>query len=1150
MILKSIVMRGFKSFFNETVLEFLDRKIVVVGPNGCGKSNILDAIKWATGEMSAKSLRSSTLTDVIFDGTETELPAAMAEITLKFDNSSKILPITSDEVEITRKIYRSGEAEYFINNQPCRLKDIKELFLDTGFGYNGYSFIEQAGVEWVIMAKPQERRELFEEASGIAKFRVKEEETLRKLEKVEFDMVRLNDHISMLKEQIKSLEQSVNKAKLFNQYNDEIKRLEISNLLFHHQQLQSQFKIFNDDFENKNAIFLSLKTEREKIDLELSNFKLEFVKIEKEYLGLIQRIGEYDKNLLLTEEKISSSRRLIEEYRNQHKKNETDIILETENLIKLQKEKTQLEETLKSLNFKDSEAKLKQIDGNLNDIQEKINSLQNELKDKDDNIFKNTSLKVSLNNELLNMSSKISRLSTEIENFNKEKTEFERELEKKKNEFNNLQEVIKNNQNQSHNLKSQIENLQNERNQISDTVKKLEDEIIITQKEITTLQAYKDALKKIEELDLLLSGTNYILELGLDGIYGTVGQTLKIKSEYQNLIREFLGPKINWIVCATVDVAEKSINYLKEAGKGRAAFIVMETIKNHQEKEFISDENILSLKNMIDVEPQLQPLVNFLFSNSYYSNNTIYSKGIVIGGCDIKESIFFYSLPELDEKIADCQDKLTQLNFNRENLDLKLKQIDIEYSNINKNLVSIETYKEVLAQKKAELETEINLLTEKFDVVMKEISLKTIEEKEITNKKNTIIENIKQLEEEEKNFNSSKNEILKMLEDLNKQKQELNHIYITTDYEIKRQRENYNSIITKIEESDKTIKYIKNQIDSKTAENNYLSKKIEEEKNSISENENSINQIFKDKEQLLKISEEKFNCKENLHKKIQEYENLIKDKFEELLNLESEVDNSKSSLQQQKIKIENIVEKLKLNYSLNIEDALKVFTPEEIPEEKIEFLKRKRERIGVVNPAAPEEYELLMQRYNFLMTQKEDLEKAKQNLKNTINKINKTTKEEFLNGFENIRKNFKEIFQSLFNGGKCDIVLTNPENLLETGIEIFAQPPGKKLQSISLLSGGEKSLTALALLFAFFKTKKSSICILDEADAALDEANTIKFVNLINEFAKTTQFVIITHNKRTMEISDKIYGITMETPGISKLLSVNLVQAKELAEVR
>ena len=976
MYLKEIKISGFKSFADKTNITLDDNITCIVGPNGSGKSNIIDAVKWVLGEQSIKSLRgSNNMSDVIFAGSKSRSPLNLASVSLVFDNSDSYLKVPYTEISVTRKVFRSGENEYYLNNEKCRLKDIYDLFLDSGMGKYAFNIISQGEVSKIISDSPYERRTIFEEAAGVLKYKRRKEEALKKLEKTNENLTRVKDIIKELEEQIEPLKIQSEQASKYLKIKENLEQIEIAliandleklNVLYHEQTKQIE-DLTNEIIEKTTNITND--------DIELEKKKQELEKITTNLTSLQQNL------LILTkeEEKLNGEKNIIKE----RSKYDAEDVKVHENITNLKEQK------------------------------------------------------LSLNNKLLSIKTDLTILD------------------------NKIKEVLKDNSNKNNEYVS----LNNTKEDIKNKISALENLKLQKEYKIKYLNDY------IENSSFPVSIKRLLGNPKLIGIHNTISKLINIDEKYLLALDVSLGGAKDYLVVDNPNVAKTCINYLKENNLGRVTFFPLDVIK----PRYIED-NILNVVN--DMDGFIDILANLVSYDSNYKNIIFNQLGNVL--------------------VVDNIDNANKIS-KKINNKYKIVTLDGEIINVGGSITGGTVKKKSIISEKYELE---NLLTKK-----------DMEEKEILS--------LKQKQEEiDKNIKQFEN----ILYEIGK-----NKILLTEEYNAK--NENY--------------KLLKNQLDRITLELNNLE---DLEDNSINEEEEKIlkkyYEVLKEKElvnkKIILLNEEK----EKVSSLIEEYQAKYRLNNSNVRNLEEkkktlEIESSKMS-----VKMDNLLNILSETYQMTFEKAKANYVLEEdidVARKNVNSYKKELKEIGIVNLGAIEEYERVSKRYEFLTKQDNDLEEAITTLLKIINELDLVMEKEFIKTFKEIEIEFNNVFKELFKGGSAKLKLTDESNILETGVNIEVSPPGKKITSISLLSGGEKTLTAISLLFAVLNVKKIPFCLFDEVEAALDEANVDRVGTYFNKYIGKTQLIIITHKKKTMEYANTLYGITMQESGVSKLVSVKLV---------
>lgn len=1151
MYLKSIELYGFKSFAGKSKISLQPNITGIIGPNGCGKSNVVDAVKWCIGEMSWKELRLPSMSDVIFTGTARRQPLNIAEVTLTFDNESGKLPFNFREVAVTRKIYRSDESEYFINKVQCRLKDIREMFLDTGIGSAGYAIIDQGEVEFTLSANPRERRNLFEEAAGVSKYKAKREEALKKLEKVDMDMGRLADSMQIINENIKKLDAEAKKARLQQKYQEEMKEGEMAlfarnarDYILNIKSKEAELEPVNRETDELSVNLSAMEGEAGALDVNLTR------KREEERL-LQETVSSLKTSKAGLEAKISSDENLVKEIKKQMEEFER---LRENNERQAGEISPRLEEInleIKEFEKKDLEAKagLDAVLSKEKEILDKISGLTREIELSEKKTIETYDREKVLSNELTRLESEIAHLkeyilalSKENEVLKKEEERLEADCAAASENFDFLRELLKEKEKKLADLGAGKTRLENSIRETKEKSNRVTHQIVRNESRLEALTAQG-------EKDPYWVGMNAVINARIQGVRGTLRHLTEIDPDYILQAEESLSAFMDAVICDDLDSARKAVEYLDTINKGRVRIIVLDKIG---EVNFSSAgiPNAVEILNKIKRPPELENLLKLLLSGVYASRRETFGPFWITGGIEkiIPPEPYWREEENLKDKISKGKTEKEKLGLEISSRESEMAGIlqsaeaaSREMNGEKINFEKTKARKEEIESRKENIRAEIKLNSEEAGK----------KENEAREKENLAVSLKAEMEELKKASNALAAEMEEkgrkrglLSEELNRVKEELGAKKTLWENEernlrnLENERDRLNGVIDKIKNETGNFLTRKKDAGRRIAgyENEItgLKDSLEKTKSELSDKE-MLQVQFKNE---LRDMQSEF---EQLNAKIKEIKEILSD-------LESRRHAAEMEINADKTRLEDLKTRFLEDWNVRYEDVAEKYPDPEVDEQRLQFLKKRIENMGPINMTAPQEYDALINRYNFLNSQVEDLNEAKSDLKSAISKINETTRVNFKETFEKVKAHFGHIYSILFNGGEANLVLTEPENLLETGVEIMAHPPGKKLVSISQLSGGEKALTALALLFSFFCVNPSPFCIMDEADAPLDEVNTERFSMLIKEFSKTAQFILITHNKKTMEIADILYGITMEEMGVSKLVSMDLKKASEFID--
>ncbi len=1187
MYFKQIELAGFKSFADRINIKFDSGITAIVGPNGCGKSNVADAIRWVLGEQSSKQLRGSSMQDVIFNGTKKRKSLSYCEATLTFNNQDRYFNIDYDELEVTRKIYRNGESEYLINKHPCRLKDITDIFYDSGIGRDGYSIIGQGKVEEILSSRPENRRAIFEEAAGIAKYKYRKLEAERKLERTRDNLVRLRDILAELESQLGPLKKQAENAKKYLSYKAELKDHEINAYIYQYEnanetkeRISTKLNSINEEMDLRNADF-------EKINFEFEN--------ETEKLNSIDSIITklHDKILLLTVgiEKQSGEEKLINEriknYSIQNDKLELEISNSEQLLEKSQKEKVEknwklLEIIKETENLKNS---LTELSVDYLNFSEEIKKCEGEAEEKTRELISSTTLitdikstfsklkaeEEMLNNLLYELTKKQEINEEKILNHEKAKKECEKSCNDAKKESEKLfSEITKTSQN-FEKLNNEIKILESTNNKLFANLAVFENRknlLIQMQKEY---EGYYYSIKK------LLKDSEKNLELK-SKMLGVLASLIKVPQKFEMAIETALGTQVQNIVTFNEQNAKDLIDYLKKNEYGRATFLPISTIK----PRFLSvnEQRAIKIDGCFGVASRL------ITYDTKISNIIENLLGTTIIATDLKVAIeisksldYGLRIVTLDGDVINPQGSFTGGSRKNDSVNLIAREREIETltKEIEENSKKYnETEEKIKNNSKIceELTKKINdliLLKGQSDILVAKENEKLTA---INNSLNELL-NLKQ------EYKNQLKDFQIKLENLTKENAKAKALEKETgskDFseENLKRIENVSELRTKLEHIANNITSIKIKIASLEAQEISLNDEIARIDGEISssqvtieDNKSLLERNIEIVEQAKKLAREKAELSANLHpldeleeakSKQQELtsskskmQKILKDLNEERNNLIENLNKIKERKYQQEMElakvdtdIETMQERIYEEYQLTYDKCLEFKRADfdiNLAMTEINKLKRNISHLGYVNVNAIEDSKIVLERYEALATQEKDLIYAEKDLLQIISELSSEMESKFKKEFEKINENFQITFRELFGGGRASLELLDEENILESGIEIVAEPPGKNLNNLSLLSGGEKALTAIAILFAMLRMRTLPFCLLDEIEAALDETNVSRFAKYLHKFSKNTQFIVITHRKPTMELADSLYGVTMEEEGVSRIVSVKLSEA-------
>lgn len=1147
MYLKAIEIQGFKSFADKSRLDFEPGITCVVGPNGCGKSNVIDSVRWAIGEMSWKSLRSASMVDIIFNGTAKRAPLNMAQVSMVFDNASRQLPLDFNEITVTRKIFRSGESEYYLNKVQCRLRDIRDLFLDTGIGGEGYAIIDQGGVESVLSASAEQRREMFEEVAGVSKYKAKREECIKRLERVDLDLARLADTVALIDEQIKKLDSEAKKARLYQKYREELKESEIAisvcsikesdGLIAKHS---GELSPVVKKLEDLEARISAQEGAAAALDLNLTHKQKEAAEFNEKISASKYQVG-------LLEGAIKNCDNLTNELTAQVAASGAEAQRGQNRLQELVPALAQLKEQLAAVS-----AELTPLQTHYNEQTAQAQKMENDLRAAEAQLQRSSGELMSLVQKQMEAENRISLEESSMQRENEDLISAEKTSQAQQAGLAGIQKSLQE-------ISARVQTKQTEANQAreaivngEENVRKLQGLRSSLNEKLSAVKSARAALSaKLEMIqtqgknDPYWVGAKTVAESGLPGVKGTLRKALKYPAALGVAVEEAFGKYLDAVLCENVQTVEQALSLLKQHGKARAKFIVLNQVPATPEKPA---EN--ALKNQLKYQPELENLINFIIGGYSYGDGTVKGGFFIGGGAEgirapeaywgeeetvrgemtvkaAEEDAVSKEIIANYEMLSNAEENLKNLRIKSQEAVLALNSVQNERANKERELRATQDALNHAAQRKQEITLRVDNRKRNVETLKQNLA----------DLKRLHAEAVSRGEELKKSQ-------ITLRENAEKLKGEINALSAKL-YEVKIKKNNVELDLKSTEYEFNSLTASAGQRNQKIASANLRLKSLAEEKLSTQA------KLSTERDTLAKLEIDEHKMRADLETLKKDYSdklaalNACKKESSDLTIKRNDLENALSNARRQRT---TVVNNLFESWNITPEEAQLNYGDKTVDYERVKMMRKRIENMGAVNMTAPEEYDALTERNTFLRTQIADLESAKKDLKSAINKINQTTRENFKYTFEQVRMHFKNIYQTLFRGGECDLVLTQPDNLLETGIEIYAQPPGKKLLNITSMSGGEKTLTAMSLLFAFFTHNPSPFCIMDEADAALDEANVERYVNLIKEFAKTTQFIVVTHNKRTMESARMLYGITMEESGVSKVMSVNLAERNPEAD--
>ncbi|MDX2002500.1 MAG: chromosome segregation protein SMC [Chitinophagales bacterium] len=1178
MRLTSLEIKGFKSFADKTVIHFNENITGVVGPNGSGKSNVVDAMRWVIGEQRTSNLRSEKMSNLIFNGSRNRKPAGMAEVSLSFENTKNLIPTDFANVTVTRILYRNGDSEYKINDVACRLKDITNLFLDTGISSDSYAIIELKMIDEILHDRENSRRRLFEQAAGISKYKQRKKETLAKLQAADADLARVEDLLFEIGNNLKSLEAQAKKTKRFYQLKETYKEASIELAKHHWAVHQETFKKLETQRAEEHNKKLEAEVRLRQLESELEKQKLDILEQEKhlssrqkELNEVLQAINKKEseqsfarqQQTFLTE-KIASLEKQVAESGQQQGELEQKLLVTAEKKANQEVQVAQIKQELEALNqqLNDNRTANSSLKTQLDTVIAQKNDLEKQLTQLDKDIAISISQKEGLQrsieqnkNENKDREESLQVLLTEITQLQQQRQEQQEQLDK----------LLADEENLKINLENTQRLLEETRQQLARENRSLDqkqNEYNLNKSLVDNLEGFPESIKFLKK-NKKDTATAPLLS---DVIY--------CKGEYRTACENYLEPYLNYLVADTAEEAQTNINLLNEAGKGRISFFVLDDLKDYESSQAVVFSNAVPLTEAIEVDPKYHKLAAFLLDKVYIVNDADLQSEEALKqlGQDKNNPLTFLSqsgkyartwfsfgggsvglfegmrigrsknLEKLKKEIEELQEqkKQTERSINQleqqinklkgatkvqdiQHLRSAIGQLDSRLSGLNAKVDNYRTFIDQFQAKNADIEARIAV----FDT---QISANQ--------------EQAKALQATKAEIDAQHFEILKQFNEASQSLSEASSKYNEKNILFHQQQNLLNSLQqeadfteSRLTESKRLTAQHENEIvagKSKLEENFHLLATLENLLSELRDQRDSFQQG------LTEVETGYFKAKGDINTTEERIRNWQKQQNQNMVLLES-IKDKQTEL---RIQLQGLKERLSVEFHIDLDkiaqEPLKAEQSKEELQQEVERIRNRVETFGEINPMAVEAFDEMQQRHDFITTQKADLVKAKDSLTATMDEIEASAREQFMAAFSQVRDNFQKVFRSLFTpDDTCDLLLTEPENPLESDIEIIAKPKGKKPQVIDQLSGGEKTLTALAILFSLYLLKPAPFCILDEVDAPLDDANIGKFNQAIRQFSTDSQFIMVTHNKQTMAAVDVIYGVTMYEPGVSKVVPVD-----------
>lgn len=1169
MRLKSLEIKGFKSFADKTIVNFDEGITGIIGPNGCGKSNIIDSIRWVIGEQKISSLRSENLDALVFNGSKTRSPSGLAEVSLTFENTRNLLPTEFSTVTVTRRFYKNGDSEYRLNDVACRLKDIHNLFLDTGVSNDSYAIIELGMVDDIIKDKDNSRRRMLEQAAGITIYKTRKKEAKSKLDATEQDLARIEDLLFEIHNQLKSLESQAKKAEKYYEIKKEYKIIAV-------ELAKASLEGFNLTYKNLQEQ-QELETDK-KIRLEAEIANQEAV-LEQEKIGFIEK-----------ERALQSMQYQFNELVQQLRTKENDKNLASQKLVFLKEKETNLKHFLQN-----AEGQLKGIDESLAFSKVQIKDEENKLADMHANL-ENLKYEVELKRQIFDEKrAGVDQLRQQYQQLQRSQFDAEKKVAIADTSIQNLQRSQMQLTTEQKNREAQLQQLTIELTQKEQTLaekrthlqqmqeqhEKTKQQILETQQELEVLR--NQLADESRKLDARKNEYNLLKSL-IDSMEGypesikflhknpewdnqapILSDIIYVKEAYRAAVENVLEPYLNYFVVNNLEEGLQAVRLLDKHQKGKANFFMLDKFQ-HYSTGIAQPAQTIAAMDIIEVDDQYRPLAAYLLGHVFIAESEVLMEQDIFSDAIILEKsgkIVKGKYTLTGGSVGLFEGKKIGRAKNLEKLEEKIQEqeavVNLLKADIQHNHQKVVGFNEQLKEQTIRAtENEINQLInqvfaaknkiENITASQQQTQLRIEEiEQRMQDEQDSIAETRQNLTQLNEQLKALGNEMAMIEQDYQLAEQDYNLTNIQFNefnLQLTRQQSKINAIQQELQFKKNQLNDLQKQIENNTRQLAEAATQIEDGKLTVEIIEEELILLMKQKETEEKQLNEADQAYYNLRNILQEKENDVRQKNKQREMAEHLLAEIKDKLNELKLQLAGMKERLNVEFKISLEEILEQSRTTEMPLEELQAtsdkMRKRMENIGEVNPTAIEAYQEMKKRYEFIVEQKNDLVQAKESLLQTIQEVEATANQQFLDTFNKVRDNFQKVFKALFSEeDTCDMVLENPENLAETGIEIMAKPKGKRPSSITQLSGGEKTLTATALLFAIYLIKPAPFCIMDEVDAPLDDANVTKFTQMIKKFSENSQFILITHNKQTMSAVDVIYGVTMQEPGVSKLVPVD-----------
>jgi chromosome segregation protein len=1184
MRLRKLQLYGFKSFADKTEFVFEPGLTAFVGPNGCGKSNVVDAVRWVLGEQRPRALRGSEMADVIFKGNgEGRGALGVAEATIIFSNQDRLLPIEYDEVAITRRLYRSGDSEYLINNQTCRLRDIRELLMDTGIGMDAYSIVEQGKIDLVLQSSPSERRAIFEEAAGISKYNAKRRAALNKLDRVEHNLLRLGDTIEEVAKRLRSIKRQASRARRYKQHSESLDRLRLAQALHEYHHLVTNRAATEQGIQDAEA-------QQDALAARLERLEAEKTAIDAENIEADQSLGRLETRLA--------------ELRAQRETLEEGIRLNRERLTDADNTEARIRQNLDALaqrvaaanqEIADTQQRAAQMDQELADLAQAIEDARTELQDANQRhgelgrqveALRAEGLDclrehAARQNELAGLESDCRALDAQRQRHIRRRQEIARRVADFEAQQQESAQATEAAEAEIEQARARFASRAEERGELRVQIESADEEIGIQRNALAARSSRRDLLMDLEaRCEGVEAGTQHLMERSeaSQRLHGMVAELVQVDAEHALAIEAALGDAVQHLVAETLDDAAEAVTHLKATNGGRSTLIPLDRLNGngHNGNGHIEHPGVLGrATDLVRYDDRFAPAVKHLLGDTYVvsdleaavdiarstdrdirlatvSGDVLQPHGLVSGGSEHERTGLLSrknELRTLNEEIEGIEQMLEQLRSQREHFISECSVLDTELEETRQRLDELNLRLATLREQASRLADRRAALLEEDEVIQAELEDAESDLAERRQRADALRSEVAALEERQESLKARLDEAERQRTTAEEERGAIERRL--SDLGVRRaerasQREHLDSVVERLRSQ---LADAESEREHGEAELAQLDTRREAARREIAEKEQHIRQMLEDGEELGRQRVQVENRRAELMEQAESIGQEAQQTRAEVREQEQREQELRLQKNEQDLRVNALTERVRDDHRQDIAQLHQDYDEpdvdwDEVREEMAE-LKRKIDNMGSVNLLAIDEQEELEARHEFLTAQEEDLLRAKHALQEVIRKVNRRSRQLFEQTFTAVRENFQAIYRKLFGGGKADIILEADADILEAGVEVVAKPPGKEPSSIRLLSGGEKSLTAVALLLAIFKSKPSPFCVLDEVDAALDDANIGRFVGLVEEFLQDSQFILVTHSKQTMSVADALYGITMQEPGVSSHVSVKLDEIEE-----